>query len=114
MTLSKPTRAAAALLFFFLLAPGARADDQPFETGSYWPGGDPPGAVAGKIVSYNIRWRGGESLEKLIADLKERPELKGALIYGLQEVDRDKERTGHVNTARVLAQALGLNYAWAL
>jgi hypothetical protein len=31
----------------------------------------------------------------------------------LQEVDRNKKRTGNVNTARQLAEALGMRYAWA-
>ena len=31
----------------------------------------------------------------------------------MQEVDRNKKRTGNVNTARQLAEALGMRYAWA-
>ena len=31
----------------------------------------------------------------------------------MQEVDRNKKRTGHVNTARQLAEALGMRYVWA-
>jgi endonuclease/exonuclease/phosphatase family metal-dependent hydrolase len=66
-----------------------------------------------KVVSYNIRWRGGEELEQLIKLLREDPEIGGAQVIGLQEVDRDKKRTGNVNTARRIAEALGMRYAWA-
>jgi len=66
-----------------------------------------------KIVSYNIRWRGGEDLKQIIRMLKEDPEVGGAQVVGLQEVDRNKKRTGNVNTARQLAEALGMRYAWA-
>jgi endonuclease/exonuclease/phosphatase family metal-dependent hydrolase len=66
-----------------------------------------------KIVSYNIRWRGGEDLQQLIKLLRDDPEIGGAQIIGLQEVDRNKRRTGNVNTARQIADALGMRYAWA-
>lgn len=66
-----------------------------------------------KVVSYNIRWRGGEELQQLIKLLREDPEIGGAQVIGLQEVDRNKKRTGNVNTARQIAGALGMRYAWA-
>jgi endonuclease/exonuclease/phosphatase family metal-dependent hydrolase len=66
-----------------------------------------------KVVSYNIRWRGGEELQQLVKLLREDPEIGGAQVIGLQEVDRNKKRTGNVNTARQLADALGMRYAWA-
>lgn len=66
-----------------------------------------------KIVSYNIRWRGGDELKRLAKLLQEDPEIGGAAILGLQEVDRHKKRTGHNNTAKALADELGLHYAWA-
>ncbi|HEX8502211.1 MAG TPA: endonuclease/exonuclease/phosphatase family protein [Pyrinomonadaceae bacterium] len=66
-----------------------------------------------KVVSYNIRYRAGEELERLAALLRDDPEIGGAHVIGLQEVDRDKKRTGNVNTARRLAEALGMRYAWA-
>lgn len=66
-----------------------------------------------KIVSYNMRWRGGEDLRKLIELLRGDAEIGGAAIIGLQEVDRNKKRTGNVNTARQIAEALGMNYVWA-
>ncbi|HKG12553.1 MAG TPA: endonuclease/exonuclease/phosphatase family protein, partial [Pyrinomonadaceae bacterium] len=66
-----------------------------------------------KVVSYNIRWCGGEELQRLIKLLREDPEIGGAQIIGLQEVDRNKKRTKNVNTARQLADALGMRYAWA-
>jgi endonuclease/exonuclease/phosphatase family metal-dependent hydrolase len=66
-----------------------------------------------KIVSYNIRWRGGDDLRRLIALLRDDMEIGRASIIGLQEVDRCRRRTNSVNTARLIAQDLGLNYAWA-
>ena len=66
-----------------------------------------------KVVSYNIRWRSGDDLKKIIKLLREDPEIGGAAILGLQEVDRRKKRSGHNNTARMIADELGLHYAWA-
>lgn len=66
-----------------------------------------------KIVTYNIRWRGGEDLRELIRLLREDKEIGRATVIALQEVDRNKERTSHTNTARRIAQELGMNYAWA-
>lgn len=66
-----------------------------------------------KIVSYNIRWRAGDDLAKIIAFLREDAEIGQASVIGMQEVDRNKRRTGNVNTARVMAEALGMHYAWA-
>lgn len=66
-----------------------------------------------KIVSYNIRWRGGEELKRMAKLLHDDTEVGGASILALQEVDRHKKRTGHNNTAKALAEELGLHYAWA-
>lgn len=66
-----------------------------------------------KIISYNMRWRGGEELRRLIELLRADPEIGGAQIIGLQEVDRNRERTARTNTARLIAEELGLHYAWA-
>jgi endonuclease/exonuclease/phosphatase family metal-dependent hydrolase len=66
-----------------------------------------------KVVSYNIRWRSGDDLQQLIKLFREDPEIGGASIIGLQEVDRKKKRSKNTNTAKVLADALGLYYAWA-
>lgn len=74
---------------------------------------DANGPESLKVVSYNIRWRGGDDLQRLIKLLREDPEIGGAQIIGLQEVDRNKKRTGNVNTARQIADALGMRYAWA-
>ena len=65
-----------------------------------------------KIVSYNIRWRGGEELKQLAKLLHDDKEIGGASILCLQEVDRKKKRTGNSNTARTLADTLGMHYAW--
>jgi endonuclease/exonuclease/phosphatase family metal-dependent hydrolase len=66
-----------------------------------------------RIVSYNIRWRGGDDLRELITLLRNDPEIGQATIIGLQEVDRNRKRTGNVNTVRLVAEELGMYYAWA-
>jgi endonuclease/exonuclease/phosphatase family metal-dependent hydrolase len=66
-----------------------------------------------KVVSYNIRYRAGDDLKRLVKLLKDDPEIGGAHVIGLQEVDRNKRRTGNVNTARQLAEGLGMRYVWA-
>lgn len=66
-----------------------------------------------RIVSYNMRWRGGDDLDELIKLLKEDREIGGAAVIGLQEVDRKKKRTSSTNTARKMADELGMYYAWA-
>src|SRR5690242_18708988 len=45
-----------------------------------------------KIISYNIRWRGGDDLRKLIELFRTDKEVGGASILGLQEVDRNRKR----------------------
>ena len=72
---------------------------------------DSPAEV--KIISYNLRWRGGEELNQLAQLLKSDPEIGGATLLGLQEVDRNKKRTGNKNTVKILAEELGMYYAWA-
>ena len=66
-----------------------------------------------KVISYNIRWRGGDDLQTLIKLLQEDPEIGCASILALQEVDRHKKRTGHNNTVKTIADSLGMYYAWA-
>jgi endonuclease/exonuclease/phosphatase family metal-dependent hydrolase len=106
-----------------LLAPGPRASagDEGaagapalLEVGGESKAGAAPGEPAElKVVSYNIRYRVGDDLERLAELLRDDPEIGGAHVIGLQEVDRNKKRTGNVNTARRLAEALGMRYAWA-
>lgn len=61
------------------------------------------------VVTYNIRWRTGAELNQIGDWLKQ----KGAVVIALQEVDRAKQRTDKTNNARVLAERLGMYYAWA-
>ena len=49
----------------------------------------------------------------MIKLLKDDPEIGGASILALQEVDRRKKRSGNNNTAKMIADELGLHYAWA-
>lgn len=66
-----------------------------------------------KIVSYNIRYRSGEDLTELLKLFRGDPEIGNAIVLGLQEVDRNKSRSKKTNTARIIADGLGFNYAWA-
>lgn len=66
-----------------------------------------------KIVSYNMRWRSGDELRQIISLLRNDPEIGNASIIGLQEADRNKKRSGYINTARLIADELGMYYAWA-
>ena len=66
-----------------------------------------------KVISYNIRYRSGADLQKLIKLFQDDPEIGGAAILGLQEVDRNKKRSENKNTAQILAKGLGMHYAWA-
>jgi endonuclease/exonuclease/phosphatase family metal-dependent hydrolase len=66
-----------------------------------------------KVVSYNIRFRSGGELKKMIKLLHTDPEIGGAAILGLQEVDRRKKRSGNCHTTKIIAEELGLYYAWA-
>lgn len=66
-----------------------------------------------KIVSYNMRWRGGDDLNTLIKLLKEDKEIGKPSVIGLQEVDRNKTRTNGTNTAKKMAEELQMHYAWA-
>ena len=73
----------------------------------------PPATDELKVVSYNMRYRAGEDLKRVVELLRNDPEVGGSAVIGLQEVDRNKKRTGHTNTARAMAEALGMNYVWA-
>lgn len=66
-----------------------------------------------KLVSYNMRWRGGDELRAITKLLRDDKELGGADVIGLQEVDRGRRRSGSVDAARQMAEELGLNFAWA-
>jgi endonuclease/exonuclease/phosphatase family metal-dependent hydrolase len=62
------------------------------------------------VITYNIRWRTGAELTQIADWIKKNP---GVAVIALQEVDRAKERTGKTNNARVVAEQLGMFYAWA-
>jgi endonuclease/exonuclease/phosphatase family metal-dependent hydrolase len=66
-----------------------------------------------KIISYNIRWRSGDEIRQIIELLRADATLGRASIIGLQEADRNKKRSGFTNTARMMANELGMYYAWA-
>lgn len=96
----------------FAQKPSANPTDRLLETGHATRISTPPTTLSEiKIVSYNIRWRSGKELEPIIDWLKSKE--APPTIIGLQEVDRAKQRTRKTNTARVLAESLGMYYAWA-
>src|ERR1043165_3834773 len=100
------------LLFLFLLQ-FTGTDDQLLEAGRAATLSKQTATTSElKIVSYNIRWRGGDELKLLAKLLHEDPEVGGGSILCLQEVDRKKKRTGNSNTVKTLADSLGMHYAW--
>lgn len=101
------------LLLLFLFCPSADVSSL-LESGSATTVRNHPTALKEiKVVSYNIRYRSGEQLKKMIKLLHHDPEIGGAAILGLQEVDRRKKRSGHCHTVRLIANELGMHYAWA-
>jgi endonuclease/exonuclease/phosphatase family metal-dependent hydrolase len=66
-----------------------------------------------RVVSYNMRWRGGEELRAITRLLREDRLIGRADVVGLQEVDRARRRSGNIDAARQMAEELGWNYAWA-
>lgn len=89
------------------------ADRHLLETGDYSKRRSANALGEIKFISYNIRYRGGDELRALIKELRTSRELGGAGVIGLQEVDRNRKRSGGENNARVIAEGLGMNYAWA-
>src|SRR6185369_17087321 len=73
----------------------------------------PPNPTEIKILQYNIRWRSGDDLKAMIKLFQDDPEIGGAKILALQEVDRSKKRSGNHNTAKLIADELGMHYVWA-
>ena len=100
------------LLFLFLLLP--RLDVPLLEEGqapSIRKQTSNPAEI--KILQYNIRWRSGDDLQAMIKLFKDDPEIGGAKILALQEVDRNKNRSGNHNTAKLIADELCMHYVWA-
>lgn len=90
--------------------PKSSVDDALLEVGKSPRANDPTPVVKElTIVTYNIRWRAGDQLKQIANWLKE----KQPAVIALQEVDRARKRTGNANTARALAEQLGMFYAWA-
>jgi endonuclease/exonuclease/phosphatase family metal-dependent hydrolase len=99
-------------LLLSVTAPERAAESKLLESGQATKLANPAAAPTEiKIVSYNIRWRSGKQLQQIIDWLKDKNGRPS--IIALQEVDRAKKRTGHVNHARTLADGLGMYYAWA-
>jgi endonuclease/exonuclease/phosphatase family metal-dependent hydrolase len=104
----------ALLALSFSMARASTGPEQLLETGSASKAATTatvPSII--KIVSFNMRWRGGEDLRNLIELLRRDALIGRAQIICLQEVDRNKKRTRNTNTARMMAEELGLYYAWA-
>src|ERR1044072_8301370 len=100
------------LLILFLLLP--RPDATLLESGkaaNVRPQTSSPAEI--KVLQYNIRWRSGDDLKTLIKLFQSDPEIGNAQILALQEVDRHKKRSGNNNTAKMIANELGMHYVWA-
>ncbi|HEX8116019.1 MAG TPA: hypothetical protein VF521_01990, partial [Pyrinomonadaceae bacterium] len=102
-----PTAVCVLVSALCLVQPARRArahdgEKEPplLEVGGEVKGATPEAPAELRVVSYNIRYRAGEDLKRLVKLLKEDPVIGGAQVIGLQEVDRNKRRTGNVNTAR--------------
>ena len=91
----------------------AKENSTLFESGEASKLRTPPTAGEFRVVSYNIRWRSGDDLKELIKLFRDDAEIGNATVLALQEVDRNKKRSGKTNTAKLLADELGLYYAWA-
>ncbi|MCM3873369.1 MAG: endonuclease/exonuclease/phosphatase family protein [Pyrinomonadaceae bacterium] len=116
LRLSLPALFCASILSATAVLPrdSRASDSELLETGrAPTIAGAPKAPAEIKVVSYNIRWRGGEDLNELIQNLQGNSEISGASIAGLQEVDRNKKRTGNLNTVKTIAEKLGWHYAWA-
>jgi len=104
----------ASLLLIVALSMSAIAVNDPLlETGAATNISAAPASEKIKIVSYNIRWRGGDDLKEIIEQFKSDDRIGGAEIIGLQEVDRNRKRTANKNTVRLMAESLKMYYAWA-
>jgi endonuclease/exonuclease/phosphatase family metal-dependent hydrolase len=82
------------------------------ESGSYIV--DPPATFPGrlKIVAWNMLFT--KNLDEQITTLTTHPDLKDADVYLLSEVDRCSERNGTRRAARLMAEALGGDYVYAI
>lgn len=112
-----PFLAITAIVSFALLAMAQQRPGEtgapPLESGHALKLAHAPATPFGfRIISYNIRWRSGRELTQVIEWLKTMNESHVPAIVGLQEVDRRKQRSGRTNNARVLANGLGMHYAW--
>ena len=74
-------------------------------------GAKPLGATF-RAVAWNIQR--GTHLDRLVAAFRDEPELAGADVLMLSEVDDGMGRSGNRHVARELADALGMGYAFAV
>jgi endonuclease/exonuclease/phosphatase family metal-dependent hydrolase len=85
----------------------------PTESGSFRTGPEPeawPGTL--RVVAWNVEYT--RSLDAQIEALTTDPELSSADVFLLSEVDRCSTRNGVRRAARLLAQAIGGDYAYAI
>jgi endonuclease/exonuclease/phosphatase family metal-dependent hydrolase len=66
-----------------------------------------------RIISYNIRWRSGDDLKELIKAFREDNEDWQSNDHCLTGGGSSEEASGKTNTAKLIADELGLYYAWA-
>ncbi len=82
------------------------------ESGSYLV--DPPAVFPSriKVVAWNMKYT--SQLDEQINTLTTHPDLRDADVYLLSEVDRCSERNGTRRAARLLAEAIGGDYVYAI
>ena len=71
---------------------------------------EPPSAL--KVVCFNIQR--GQRILKVLGALKTHPELAGAHVIALQEVDRFNVRTGGLDLATLIAREMEMNLVYGV
>lgn len=81
-------------------------------SGFEWSLSERPSAQGGQLraVAWNVER--GKQFSSVVATLTEHPELRGADLVLLNEVDIGMGRSGNLNVPRELARALGLDYVY--
>ncbi len=67
-----------------------------------------------RLVSYNLHGPPTDKIDAIVEALRSEPSLKDAVVYSLQEVNRDHAGSGNKDIAKELAQALGVHFAYAV
>ncbi len=66
-----------------------------------------------RLVSYNLHGPPTQRIETMISTLREEPSIRDAAVLLLQEVNRGHRGSGSLDLDEVLAERLGMHYAYA-